>query len=193
MESERFFGPVPRRRASPVLTASEAAPLRALPRAAVGVRRRGARFRDPVRLPPGGLVGTRTATAPQPTGEQSHRRLRLEPIEGGSEVVVLGLQPVEPVPEGSHEVRLRSLRQPQQMVGVAPPEFVPVPDSSSLSTAYSRIVSSIANLRSFVRFLRSGSTRCRSGTRARLPRRGRPRTRAPRLRACSRLRTPRAA
>ena len=59
---------------------------------------------------------------------------------------MVALQPVEPLPVAPAQVWLRFLGQPEEVVGVAPPQLVDAsPDSSSRSTAYSRIVSSIAN------------------------------------------------
>src|SRR6266511_3223655 len=49
---------------------------------------------------------------------------RLEPVQGGSEVVVLLLQPVEPVPGAPAQVRLRLFRERQEVLYVAPSEFL---------------------------------------------------------------------
>ena len=60
---------------------------------------------------------------------------------------MVALQPVEPVPVAPHsdQVRLRLLGEPEEVLGVAPPQLVGLADSSRRSTAYSRIVSSIVN------------------------------------------------
>src|SRR5206468_7347115 len=122
MELERLLGPKPGRRSISAVERQDSRSVESF-----GTGRRGTLVgaeRALQTTPPFGQMAPQIPEAPHGSCQPQDKvdlAGGLEPLQSRSEVVVLALQPVEPLPRVAAQVRLRLLRECQEMLCVAPP------------------------------------------------------------------------